>query len=172
LKHSEFVNQDTLLLRTAAGEIMLPAKPLIDRADGGHLVVLPAREVWDRTELSADELAQWSALVAACAWAMLQTLPQLKDGCINYWDAGNWALNDDTAPAGRKVGREHRKLHMHVIGRSPDATDPAWRWGESPLFPRYAQRLERNANYRALTASECEVIVSATQTRLREQYYL
>lgn len=166
------MSQDTSLLHTPAGEIILPAKPLIDRADGGHLVVLPACTVWDRTELSADELAQWSALVAACAWAMLQTLPQLKDGCINYWDAGNWALNDDAAPAGRKLGREHRKLHMHLIGRSPDATDPAWRWGESPLFPRYAQRLERNASYRALTAAECDAIVSATKNRLREKYYL
>jgi diadenosine tetraphosphate (Ap4A) HIT family hydrolase len=164
------MNQDASLLRTPAGEIMLPAKPLIDRADGGHLVVLPAHTVWDRTELSADELTQWSALVAACAWAMLQALPQLKDGCLNYWDAGNWALNDEAAPVGRKAGREHRKLHMHVMGRSPDARDPAWSWGESPLFPRHAQRLERNASYRALTSAEYEAIIHATQNRLREKY--
>ena len=25
--------------------------------------------------------------------AMLDVLPQLENGCINYWEAGNWALN-------------------------------------------------------------------------------
>jgi ATP-dependent protease HslVU (ClpYQ) peptidase subunit len=93
MPYSQLMNQDISLLVTPAGNIMLPTKPLIDRTDGGRLVVLPARAVWDRTALSADELTQWSALVAACA-----------------------------------------------------------------------------SNYRALTATEYEAIVSVTQNRLREKY--
>jgi hypothetical protein len=36
----------------------------------------------------------WSFLVTAAGKAMLDVLPQLQGGCINYFDAGNWQLHD------------------------------------------------------------------------------
>src|SRR6185503_10551912 len=113
---------------------------LVDRGDGGNLIVNPPRNVWERSELSAVELSLWSSLVAATGKAMLDVLPQLEGGCINYWEAGNWALNEQAEPRGPKTAREHRRMHLHLLGRSPGATHPAWRWGESPVFPRYAER--------------------------------
>src|SRR3954469_3701935 len=93
---------------------------LVDRTDGGNLIVNPPREVWERSELLREELTLWSFLIAATGKAMLAALPQLQGGCINYWEAGNWALNQKADPVGPKTGREHRRVHMHLLGRSRD----------------------------------------------------
>ena len=53
---------------------------------------------------------------------MLDELPQLEGGCIGYWEASNWALNDLAEPRGPKSPREHRRVHMHLFGRSPRAS--------------------------------------------------
>ena len=34
---------------------------------------------------------------------MIDVLPQLAGGCINYWEAGNWALNDEAEPKGART---------------------------------------------------------------------
>jgi diadenosine tetraphosphate (Ap4A) HIT family hydrolase len=143
---------------------------LLSREDGGHLVVSPPRAVWDRSELTPLELTSWGYLVAATAKAMLDTLPQLAGGCINYWDAGNWALNEQADPKGPKYGPEHRRVHMHLLGRGRDAKHPAWRFGEAPKFPDYADRLAWSSAFERLTAAECTRIVRRTGTLLRERY--
>ena len=154
------------------GTLELPARELVlvDGGDGGHLVVEPPRAVWERSELAAGELAAWSCLVAAAGRAMLETLPQLEGGCINYWEAGNWSLHADAPPAGAKSPRRHRKVHLHLLGRSPAARSPALRWGEAPSFPDYADRLRWAASNRRLEARDCVAIVGRTAELLRRQY--
>ena len=147
-----------------------PELVLVDRGDGGNLIVNPPRNVWERSELSAVELSLWSALVAATGKAMLDVLPQLDDGCINYWEAGNWALNDDAEPKGRKLPGDHRRVHLHLLGRSPASTDPSCRWGESPNFPDFADRLTWSADKRLLTPEECRAILHRTERLLIEKY--
>jgi diadenosine tetraphosphate (Ap4A) HIT family hydrolase len=158
------------LLRCPAGTVELPALVLCDRADGGHLVVNPAREVWDRTDLTPEELTGLSFLVAATARAMLESLPQLADGCINYWDAGNWALNAEADPPGQKSGPRHRRMHVHLFGRSRSARHPDWQWGEAPGFPPFAKRGEWASGFSTLTADECGAIVARTQEILATTY--
>ena len=161
-----------VLFRSAGGSVTLPDPRtiMIDRHDGGQLVVHPPRRVWDRTALEAAELTQWNVLVAATAAAMLDTLPQLRDGCVNYWDAGNWALNAEAAPAGLKTGPACRVLHQHVIGRSPGSTDPSWAWGESPFFPRFTDRFAWSAGKAPLTPAECAGLVARLSQVLIERY--
>ncbi len=161
-----------VLFRGAGGTVALPHPKtiMIDRRDGGQLVVHPPRRVWDRTALDATELTQWHFLVAAVAAAMLDTLPQLRDGCVNYWDAGNWALNVDASPAGPKTGPAHRVLHQHVIGRSPASTDPSWAWGESPFYPHFTNRFAWSAGKAPLTAAECGELVARLAHVLRDRY--
>jgi len=146
---------------SGAGVVKLPRLLLLDRADGGHLVVEPPRPVWERSELSARELAAWSRLVAATGAAMLECLPQLREGCVNYWEAGNWQLHDAAEPPGPKPVRDHRRVHLHVFGRSRDARHPAWLWGEAPAFPRFADRETWARDFRPLTSSECASIAAA-----------
>jgi hypothetical protein len=109
------------LLSCNGGHLVLPdqASLLVGAANGGNLVVLPPRPVWERSELSAAELRDWTFLVAAAGGSMLQVLPQLAGGCINYWEAGNWALNDAAEPKGRKQARDHRSVHLHLLGPRP-----------------------------------------------------
>jgi len=160
------------LLSCAGGHLVLPDATLVlvDRGDGGNLVVNPPRPVWDRSALDPDELARWSCLVAAAGAAMLAELPQLADGCINYWDAGNWALNDAAPPTGPKTGPRHRQVHLHLLGRSPASTDPDFRWGEAPRFPDFEYRHVWAAPHARLRPGECLAIVRHAAALLRERY--
>jgi len=160
------------LFRCDGGSIGLPDPTLVlvDRHDGGTLVVVPPRDVWERSELSPSELTLWSFLVAATGKAMLDVLPQLEGGCINYWEAGNWALNDQAEPPGPKTAREYRKVHLHLLGRSTLATNPSWRWGEAPIFPYFVNRYSWAATNEPLNGKEVHAIVARVEELLRERY--
>ena len=163
-----------ILLRCDGGTLTLPdrASLLVGRENGGNLVVHPPRSVWERSELTPDELTQFAFLVSAAGRAMIDMLPQLAGGCINYWEAGNWALNDDAEPKGRKEARSHRRMHLHLLGRSPASTHPAWQWGESPRFPTFAERHTWSAGFERLTPAECDRIVTRADRLLRATYGL
>jgi hypothetical protein len=154
------------------GQIVVPdrALVLVSRQDGGNLIVTPGREVWDRGELTASELTLWSFLVAATGKAMLSVLPQLEGGCVNYWDAGNWALNDEAEPKGTKTAGEYRKTHLHILGRSRTSQDPSWRWGEAPKFPDYVDRYAWASKYERLSATECSNILARVEASLKADY--
>lgn len=158
------------IYRGAGGTVLLPSTVFLDREDGGHLIVKPPRKVWERSELSALELAHWCFLVSAFGRAMIDVLPQLEGGCVNYFDAGNWALNDAAPPRGPKRAREHRRMHMHIFGRSPRSKHPAWRWGEAPKLPDYKDRKSWAARFRPLQAQECAAIVERARALLAARY--
>jgi rubrerythrin len=154
------------------GHIVLPDRTLVlvSRQDGGNLIVIPPRDVWERSELTPVELMLWSFLVAATGKAMIDVLPQLEGGCINYWEAGNWALNDEAEPKGLKTASVYRKVHMHLLGRSPAATDPAWRWGEAPKFPDYIERYAWASKNERLHPEECRRVVAQVESSLKAHY--
>lgn len=156
----------------AGGDIVLPAPgaALVSAEDGGNLIVEPPRVVWERSELEPAELTFWAFLVAASGRAMLDTLPQLEGGCINYWEAGNWALNDAAEPRGPKTPRLHRRVHLHLLGRSRTTKNPACRWGEAPHFPEFSERHSWAQTFRRLSALECRNIVTRAASLLRERY--
>lgn len=162
----------TSIFACSGGTVVLPeaGSVLVDREDGGNLIVNPPRAVWERGELSATELRQWSFLVAATGRAMLLVLPQLEGGCINYWEAGNWALNDAAFPPGRKSPQEYRRVHLHLLGRSRSARSLSWRWGEAPVFPTFAERKTWAATHRRLSAGEAREIGDAIDRALIEKY--
>jgi hypothetical protein len=160
------------LFKCRGGDISLPDSMLVlvGRSDGGNLIVNPPRDVWERGELTPDELTQWSFLVAAVGRGMLDALPQLDGGCVNYWEAGNWTLNERAEPVGAKTAVGHRKVHLHLLGRSRAATDPSWRWGEAPKFPDFAERHSWASNFERLSAEECRGVVVRAEALLRERY--
>jgi hypothetical protein len=158
------------LISCSGGTVDLPAQAMNHRHDGGHLLVNPPRPVWERSALTAKELALWSCLVAATGRAMLETLPQLSGGCLNYWEAGNNALNDLAQPPGPKNPRLHRKMHLHVFGRSPRATHPDWLWGEPPQFPKFALSKARAAQFSLLEPQECFAISAKIKELLADRY--
>ena len=161
-----------LIFATSGGTIVRPARVLCDRLDGGHLIVNPCRAVWERSALTTGELIAWSILVAATGAAMLEVLPVLDGGCLNYWEAGNWALNDRAEPPGPKSVRAHRRVHLHVFGRSRHARHADWQWGESPRFPSFADIERWSASFAALTDEECELVAARTAALLATRYRL
>ena len=156
LEHTASVQR--VLLTVPGGQLVCPTLVLCDRGDGGHLVVNPPRRVWERNCLKPSELALWSLLVAATGQAMLDELPQLAGGCLNYWEAGNWALHAQAQPIGPKDVHAHRQVHLHVFGRGRHARHPDWQWGESPRFPMHSQRLNWASEQQALSESECNAV--------------
>lgn len=165
-------NAASILYACAGGTMVLPQTELVlvDREDGGNLVVNPPRAVWERGELTASELTAWSHLVAATGAAMLEVLPQLEGGCINYWEAGNWALNAAAAPQGPKTAPVYRSVHLHLLGRSRFARSPDWAWGEAPRFPQFSDRFAWAAGNRRLSPTECAAVVHQARALLVERY--
>jgi diadenosine tetraphosphate (Ap4A) HIT family hydrolase len=159
-----------VLYKGPEGTVIVPSGLFLDRSDGGHLVVNPSRDVWERSELTADELVRWSFLVAAAGRAMIDALPQLEGGCVNYFEAGNWALNDAAPPRGPKTAPEHRSMHMHIFGRSRGARHPSWRWGEAPRLPFYKDRKAFTAAFRPLDAKECAAVARRLKSLLAARY--
>jgi hypothetical protein len=161
-----------ILFSCHGGHLALPDKgaALVSREDGGNLLVNPPRDVWERGELTPTELTHWSFLVGAAGQAMLKALPQLDGGCINYWEAGNWALNFAAEPRGPKTGPDHRRVHLHLLGRSRNAADPALQWGEAPKFPDFAERKAWTSKHQLLSATECYRIVTEVERILRTRY--
>lgn len=159
-----------VLLSCPGGKVELPdaVSTLVGREDGGNLIVTPPRVVWERSELSPDELRDWAFLVAATGRAMLDALPQLEGGCINYWEAGNWALNDAAELRGRKTARQYRRVHLHLLGRSPRSQSSSWAWGEAPVFSRYADR--HGVHHTPLDERECDGIVAHARGLLKDRY--
>jgi hypothetical protein len=101
---------------------------------------------------------------------MLDVLPQLEGGCINYWEAGNWALHDSAEPRGPKTAREFRRVHLHLLGRSRTAPNPPWQWGEAPRFPNFVDRNLWAANFERLNARECLNIVTQVESLMKSFY--
>jgi hypothetical protein len=160
------------ILTCVGGAVEVPDPSLVsvDRLDGGCLIVTPPRNVWERSELLADELARWSSLVAAAGRAMLDVLPQLDGGCINYWEAANWPLNDQAEPRGPKIPRGSRRVQLHLFGRARMASHPSWKWGEAPQFPMFVDRFNWARGNRRLSADECRNITAAIRGRLTLSY--
>lgn len=164
------MNESSILCRCSGGTLQLPTKLLNDRLDGGNLVVNPPRPVWERSELTPVELTHWSFLVAASGRAMLDVLPQLEGGCINYWEAGNWALNEQAPPNGPKNPREHRRVHLHLLGRNRHSTNPNWQWGEAPRFQKFVDSEAWSSRLNPLNADECRAVALKTQELLAQVY--
>ena len=166
------MRDNKVIFSGAGGTVTLPVTPLNGREDGGHLLVNPPREVWERSELTASELMHWSFLVAATGAAMLATLSQLKDACLNYWEAGNWSLHDTAPPVGSKNPRDHRRVHLHIFGRSRTASHADWQWGESPRFPACIDAKKWSSQFAILTPDECRRISAGIEVLLQEKFNL
>ena len=85
-------------------------------------------------------------------------------------EAGNWALNPAAPPKGPKSAQDHRRVHMHVFGRSPRAKHPSWRWGEAPRLPDYKDRKAWAAGFEPLEKKECDAVIKRAKDILKKRY--
>ena len=66
----------------------------------------------------------------------------------------------------------HRKMHLHVFGRSPRATHPDWLWGEPPRFPNFAQSEAWTQQFTRLEDDEGAALGARIQVLLDTRYAL
>lgn len=93
--------------------------------DGGHLLVMPKRQVSDRTKLCPVELLEidYFSIMAAAVLGHF-----FKANWINYQENGNWGLD--------RPSSQH--MHLHVYGRKRCSQTQIF--GEALRFPPRAQK--------------------------------
>ena len=102
----------TLVYESLHFEIVVPERPHVTRSDGGHLIINPKVAVDDRTKLTREQAIELVKLTMVTGEAMTTVLTRrgIPIGRINYQDNGNW----------------RHELHVHLYGRSRDATVQPW----------------------------------------------
>ena len=102
----------TLVYESLHFEIVVPERPHVTRSDGGHLIINPKVAVDDRTKLTREQAVELVKLTMVTGEAMTTVLTRrgIPIGRINYQDNGNW----------------RHELHVHLYGRSRDATIQPW----------------------------------------------
>ncbi|QQG46416.1 MAG: HIT domain-containing protein [Candidatus Niyogibacteria bacterium] len=108
-----------LVFESKSFNIIVPERPHISRADGGHIIIIPKTEVEDRTKLSPEHAVELMKLTMVAGEAMKTALSSrgIEIGRINYQDNGNWT----------------HLLHIHLYGRAKNA--PIQKYGAPLNFP-------------------------------------
>jgi diadenosine tetraphosphate (Ap4A) HIT family hydrolase len=116
----------SLIYETAHFTVVAPEQPHVDRADGGHLIILPKARVVDRTQLSPEQAIELMRLTMIAGQAMAEALNArgVDVGRINYQDNGNWGVFRPEGPA----------LHVHLYGRARSACRQPY--GEALHLPK------------------------------------
>lgn len=136
-------------------------KPLVDRAEGGHITIDPKAAVCTRQELTPMQAIELMRLIAVAGEAMTVVLRRhgVDMGRINYQDNGNWAVFKPEGP----------KLHYHLYGRAKSAV--AQRYGQSLYFPHKDERPEFYQNLQPLTHDDVEAIGREIASLLQTEKY-
>jgi diadenosine tetraphosphate (Ap4A) HIT family hydrolase len=108
-----------LIYKTKEFNVVAAEKPLIDRKEGGHIVIYPNIRSVDRTQLEPKKAIKLMKLTMLIGKATTLGLKKrgINIGRINYQDNGNWNMH----------------LHIHVFGRARTAKIQKWR--EPVYFP-------------------------------------
>jgi diadenosine tetraphosphate (Ap4A) HIT family hydrolase len=116
----------SLICETTHYTVIAPAQPHVDRADGGHIIILPKERVVDRTQLSPERAVELMRLTMIAGQAMADALNArgIDVGRINYQDNGNWGVFRPEGPA----------LHVHLYGRALSARRQPY--GEALYLPK------------------------------------
>jgi len=88
-------------------------EPLIDRIDGGHILISPKKPLLDRTEMTDEQALEFMKLTMLIGKAIEvgMTSRGIEIMRINYQDMGNWAFKRNASP----------HFHLHIFGRSKNS---------------------------------------------------
>jgi diadenosine tetraphosphate (Ap4A) HIT family hydrolase len=103
-----------VLFETGNFSVVVPGRPHVSRAEGGHIVIRSKRAVHDRTELSAAAAIELMKLTMVVGEAMVVALRRrgIDIGRVNHQENGNWA----------DQGLGDPMLHVHLYGRARSAS--------------------------------------------------
>lgn len=121
-----------------------PDQPLVDRFDGGHIIIDPKVKIKDRQQLVSRLAIELARLTIVTGAAMTKVMNQhgVDIGRINYQDNGNWGVFKKEGPF----------MHMHVYGRAKSAK--MQKYGQTLYFPHPDENPEFYLNLKPLTADD------------------
>ncbi len=99
--------------------------PLIDRKDGGHILIIPKKSKEHRWQLKpklAEEVMVLSMIVGEAMFKAMNNRG-IKMDRINFQDNGNWSIGT----------KRKNKFHIHLFGRARNSKYQ--KRGESINFP-------------------------------------
>lgn len=106
----EQVAGERLVFESRHFRALVPNKPLIDRRDGGHIMIYPMRKKLDRTSMTPEESAEYIPFCIALGRAFTEVMNEsgIEVERINWMDMGNWRL----------VPYDDPRMHVHIFGRA------------------------------------------------------
>jgi diadenosine tetraphosphate (Ap4A) HIT family hydrolase len=146
--------------------IEAPHEPLVDRNDGGHIIIHPKIKVTDRQQLDSQQAIEMMrmTIVAGQGLKDVMTAHGVHIGRINYQDNGNWSVFDRDGPS----------LHVHLFGRATTARYQ--KYGEACHFPNKKTHPEFYRNFKPLTpldimAMQLQIEFLLTQPRFSDKVW-
>ena len=137
---------ETLILETDHFVVEAVARPLVDREDGGHIVINPkirVENIQQLTPTQATELIRL-AMVVGEAMTIVMNRNGVDVGRINYQDNGNWGVFNPEGPY----------CHMHIYGRAKSAKHQ--KYGEALNFPHRDKEPSFYEHLKALNTLDIE----------------
>lgn len=133
-----------LIFETKNFNIEAPEHPLIDREDGGHIVIDPKEKVRDRQALSATLAIELMRLTIITGGAMSTVMNKhgVDIGRINYQDNGNWSVFKPEGPF----------LHIHIYGRAKSAR--VQKYGQTLYFPHREEQPDFYTAFKPLSKAD------------------
>ena len=146
----------TIVYESTHFQMVVPERPHVTRGDGGHLIINPKVAVEDRTKLTREQAIELVKLTMVTGEAMKTVLTRrgIPIGRINYQDNGNW----------------RHELHVHLYGRSRNATLQPW--GTFLQLPPTREAFNaRMANLEPLNADDVRELKAEIERLLATEKY-
>jgi diadenosine tetraphosphate (Ap4A) HIT family hydrolase len=150
-----------LIFKTPNFLIEAPEKPLVDRGDGGHILITPKIPVTDRQHLSAKLAIELMRLTVITGQAMTTVMNTngVDIGRINYQDNGNWTV----------FRPEGSFLHVHLYGRAKSSQYN--KYGQACFFPHKDEAPEYYERFNPLNQKDIfDLTVEITRLSQLEKY--
>jgi diadenosine tetraphosphate (Ap4A) HIT family hydrolase len=142
--------------------IVLSAEtPLVDRNDGGHIIIEPKEKVSKRQDLSASQAIELMRLTIIAGAAMEKVMNQngVDIGRINYQDNGNWSVFKSQGP----------HLHYHLYGRAKSAK--IQKYGQTLSMPHIEDHPGYYKDLKPLFKEDVYGIRNEIEQQLKEEKY-
>lgn len=141
--------------------VEVPSFPLIDRADGGHIVINPKVRVSDLPTLTNVQAIELMQLIRVAGKAMEITMNKqgVDIGRINYQDNGNWGVFLPEGPY----------QHFHIYGRAKSAKKQPY--GQSLFFPHKNENPDFYKDNLPLTPEDIIAIRKQMEELVKQKEY-
>lgn len=101
---------EEVLFESSHFKVVVPKNLLVDRKDGGHLIIYPLVQREDIMHFTPEETREFIPFCRAvgCAFHEVMNESGIAMERINWMDMGNWKLLTGQKP----------RFHLHVVGRA------------------------------------------------------